>query len=100
MYIVLLRFSDNKPQAAQYMQGHNDWIAKGFAEGVFLVSGSLQPNQGGAVIAHGITREDLEERLTRDPFVAENVVTAEILEITPAKASEQMQFLLTPEQQT
>jgi hypothetical protein len=29
-----------------------------------------------------------------DPFVAESVVTAEILEITPAKADERLTFLL------
>jgi len=29
-----------------------------------------------------------------DPFVAENVVSAEILEITPSKADERLKFLL------
>ena len=95
MFIILLKFSNNKQQAGQFMQGHNDWIAKGFADGVFLISGSLQPNQGGAVIANGLTREELEIRLSQDPFVAENIVKADILEITPARANEQLQFLLS-----
>jgi hypothetical protein len=29
-----------------------------------------------------------------DPFVAEEIVTAEILEITPSRTSEQLKFLL------
>jgi len=76
------------------MDGHNAWIKRGFDDGVFLVIGSLQPNQGGAIVAHNTSLEDLQSRVNDDPFVAENVVTAEILEITPAKADERLNFLL------
>jgi len=94
MFIVLLRFSDNKGQAGQFMEGHNQWIRSGFDDGVFLVVGSLQPNAGGGIVAHNTTLADLENRVKDDPFVAENVVSAEILEITPAKADERLGFLL------
>ena len=43
MFIVLLRFSQNKAQAAAFMDGHNEWLRQGFADGVFLLAGSLQP---------------------------------------------------------
>ena len=94
MFIVLLRFSDNKGQAGQFMEGHNQWIRSGFDDGVFLVVGSLQPNAGGGIVAHNTTLADLENRVKDDPFVAENVVSAEILEITPARADERLGFLL------
>ncbi len=35
MLIVLLKFSSNKDQASQFMQGHKEWIERGFDEGVF-----------------------------------------------------------------
>ena len=94
MFIVLLKFSGNKGQAGQFMEGHNEWIRRGFDEGVFLLAGSLQPNLGGGIVAHNTTLPDLQSRVSDDPFVAENVVTAEILEITPAKADERLKFLL------
>ncbi len=94
MFIVLLRFADNKGLVGQFMQGHNEWIKRGFDDGVFLVVGSLQPGQGGGILAHDTTLEDLRVRVNEDPFVAENVVTAEVLEITPSKADERLQFLL------
>ncbi|MBU2040299.1 YciI family protein [Thalassolituus sp. C2-1] len=94
MFIVLLRFSQNKAQAAAFMDGHNEWLRQGFADGVFLLAGSLQPGLGGALIAHGITRDALEARVNQDPFVAENIVSAEILEIDPKKADERLSFLL------
>jgi uncharacterized protein YciI len=94
MFIVLLKFSDNKGQAGQFMDGHNNWIKRGFDEGVFLLVGSLQPNLGGSIVAHNTTLPELQNRVNDDPFVAENVVRAEILEITPGKADERLAFLL------
>jgi len=46
MFIVLLKFSDNKGQAGEFMEGHNEWIKRGFDDGVFLLVGSLQPGLG------------------------------------------------------
>jgi uncharacterized protein YciI len=94
MFIVFLKFSDNKGQAGQFMDGHNAWIKRGFDDGVFLLVGSLQPNLGGGIVAHATSRENLQARVNEDPFVAHNVVTAEIVELTPARADERLSFLL------
>lgn len=94
MFIVLLRFSDNKDQASRFMDGHNAWIKRGFDDGVFLLVGRLQPNAGGAIVAHNTTRSELEGRVNDDPFVADNIVSAEIVEFTPAKADERLEFLV------
>ena len=94
MFIVLLKFSGNKGQASEYMEGHKAWIKSGFDDGVFLLAGSLQPNRGGGIVAHNTSLTDLQDRVSDDPFVAEDVVTAEILEITPSKTDERVNFLL------
>ena len=94
MFVVLLKFSDNKGKASQFMEGHKEWIKRGFDDGVFLLVGSLQPNLGGGIVAHNTSLPDLQSRVNGDPFVAENVVNAEILEITPSKADARLKFLL------
>lgn len=94
MFIVLLKFSNNKAKAGDFMDGHNAWLKRGFDDGVFLLAGSLQPSLGGGIVAHNTSRADLQNRVNDDPFVSENVVSAEILEITPAKADERLQFFL------
>ena len=94
MFIVLLRFSDNKGKVSQFMEGHKEWIKRGFDDGVFLLVGSLQPNSGGGIVAHNTSLSDLQSRVNTDPFVAEKVVKAEILEITPSKADARLNFLL------
>ena len=94
MFVVLLKFSSNKGQANQFMEGHNDWIKRGFDDGVILLVGSLQPNLGGGIVAHNSSLSDLQSRVNDDPFVAENVVSADILEITPSKTDDRLKFLL------
>jgi len=94
MFIVLLKFSNNKAQAGQFMDGHNEWIKQGLDEEVFLMVGSLQPGLGGMVMAHNTTLADLKLRVDADPFVTEDVVVAEILEITPSKVDQRLEFLL------
>jgi len=94
MFIVLLKFSTNKANAGQFMDGHNSWLKDGFAKGTFLLAGTIQPKLGGAILAHSATLEQIQALVQEDPFVSEGVVTAEIIEITPSKAAHQMEFLL------
>lgn len=93
MFVVLLKFSENKKQAPELMAGHNAWLSSGFDDGVFLLAGSLKPNLGGAIVAHNASLEELQARVQADPFVANDVVSAEILEIAVAKAESRLAFL-------
>ena len=93
MFVVLLKFSANKAKASQLMEGHNAWLKQGFADGVFLLAGSIKPGLGGAILAHGATVDELQQRVNADPFVAEDVVQAEIVEITPSKADPRLNFM-------
>ena len=94
MFIVLLKFSGDKGQASQFMEGHKEWINRGFEDGVFLLVGSLQPGLGGGMMAHNTSLSELQSRVNDDPFVAENVVSAEILEIAPSRTDKRLQFLI------
>lgn len=99
MFVVLLKFSANKAKAGQFMDGHNAWLKQGFTEGVFLLAGSIKPGhdntiQGGAILAHGVAADELQQRVNADPFVAEDVVRAEIVEIAPSKADARLNFMV------
>lgn len=94
MFVVLLKFSANKANAGQFMDGHNAWLRDGFENGVFLLAGTIQPKLGGAIVAHNATLEQIQEIVKKAPFVAENVVAAEIIEVTPSKTAAQLNFLM------
>jgi len=93
MFVVLLRFSANKSEAGRFMEGHKEWIKRGFDDGVFLLVGNLKPNLGGGIMAHNTSLAELQSRVSADPFVAEDVVSPEILEITPSRTEERLKFI-------
>jgi uncharacterized protein YciI len=93
MFITLLKFAGNRDAAPEFMVAHNAWIAKGFADGVFLCVGPLSPAAGGAILAHDESREDHEARIAADPFVVQGVVAAEIYEVDPRRMIAPLDFL-------
>lgn len=76
------------------MDAHNQWLKKGFDDGAFLLAGSLQPALGGGILAQGVSIDEVYAVVSQDPFVKENVVTAEVFELDAKKADERLQFLL------
>lgn len=94
MHLVLLKFAHRKADAPQHMAGHKAWLQRGFDDGVFLLTGSLQDGLGGMVLAHGLGAEALAGRVNQDPFVIEGVVSAEIVGVAPHRADDRLRFLL------
>jgi uncharacterized protein YciI len=90
MFIVLLKFAANRNKAAEFMEGHKAWLQRGFDDGVFLVAGSLQSNQGGGIVARSVSQQDLQRRIDEDPFVVEKVVGAEVIGITPSRMDQRL----------
>jgi len=93
MFVVLLKFSGDKSKAPQFMSAHNEWIKRGFDDGIFLLTGTLQPGLGGGIVAHNTSLADLKRRIDGDPFVAQKIVSPEIIEIAPGKTDERLKFL-------
>lgn len=81
MFIAFLTFAENRAAAPDHLAAHNRWIEQGFADGCFLAVGKLLPASGGAIFAEAPSRAEFERRIAADPFVAHNVVAAEIREI-------------------
>ncbi len=95
LYVVFLRFSENKALAEQFMESHIDWIKEGIKNGFFLLSGSLLPNKGGVIFAKDLNIYDLSLMMEQDPFVKEKVVAYEVFEISPSLVQENLQKALS-----
>lgn len=93
MFVIFLKLAENRHLAGAHLAGHNDWIRQGVDDGAFLLVGSLSGGQGGAIIAHGVTRADIDKRLEADPFVAERIVAPEIIEIDPGLVDHRLAFV-------
>lgn len=97
MHIILLKFTSNRHNAARHLPGHKAWLTRGLEDGTFLLAGSLGSDLGGAIFARGVSPATIRDRVNEDPFVRENIVSAEVLEFSPSVASEGFQFLLEQE---
>ena len=93
MFIILLKPGQNQSHAASFIEGHKSWLEQGMEERAFLLWGSLKQG-GGAILAAADDLDALRTRLDKDPFVAEQIVSVEIIELAPARAVEQLSFLL------
>lgn len=96
MFVTILRFSHNRAKATEFLSAHDAWIAQGFADGTFLCVGSLVPGTGGAIVSHGESRDELDARVAADPFVVNDVVSAETHEIDPRRTIPALDFLMSP----
>ena len=93
MFITFLKFAENRAAAPEFMVAHNDWIAQGFADGMFLCVGSLQPAAGGVILAKGENRTAHDARISADPFVVQGIVTPETFEVDPKRTVSMLDFL-------
>lgn len=94
MHIVLLKFGPNRSQAAQWMVEHKEWIEKGISDGVFLLAGSLENAQGGALLTIKLNKAEVAARVKEDPFVKYRVVEPEIISIAPSLVAEGLAELM------
>lgn len=94
MHIIFLKFGPNRAQASQWMAEHGRWIQQGIDDGVFLLAGSLDNGQGGALLAAGADTEAIMARVQEDPFVVHGVVVAELHTVAPSRLAPGMAALL------
>jgi uncharacterized protein YciI len=94
MFVVSLKLTGSREQAAPWLAAHKDWLQAGFDDGVFLAAGNLLDQPGGGILVHGLDEAALRERLAQDPFVANGLVEVELRGFTPAKTDARLQFLL------
>ncbi len=93
MYVVLLKFAENKSKAPEFMAEHKEWIKKGIDDNLIFLVGSLTPNLGGTVFFGNLPRENVDEYVSKDPFVQQNIVKTEIIEIAVNKTIKELEFL-------
>jgi uncharacterized protein YciI len=80
MFIMSLTYTA-EPSAVDAVRGaHMDWIREQFAAGHFVASGAKIPRDGGVIIAHGVSRGEVEALVAADPFTQAGVCTYEVTE--------------------
>jgi uncharacterized protein YciI len=84
MYVVFLKFTPLRTQAATSMAAHTAWLRRHIDAGTILLAGSLDSGQGGALIMAPMERHALDACIAEDPFVAQGIVQPEVHAIQPS----------------
>nr|WP_274705329.1 YciI family protein [Sphingomonas sp. H160509] len=81
MCVVVLTYVAPLDAIDAQMKEHVAWLAKGYAEGVFLASGRQIPRTGGVILIRG-EKAAVEAVVATDPFVSGGLATPEITAFT------------------
>ena len=92
MYIALLRLADGT-KVSEHLAGHILWLEQGFDDQAFFLTGGIPQTGGGAILAAGLSIDELTARLAKDPFVVHGVVTPEIIELDTTMNDPRLAFL-------
>ncbi len=87
MFIISLTYIAPLDAVDGHVEGHMDWLKRGYASGLFVASGRKVPRTGGVILARG-ERAAVEAFALEDPFVANGVAEATITEVAFSMAAE------------
>jgi uncharacterized protein YciI len=92
MYVVLQRRA-TESGIAEHLAEHRQWLQQGFDDEVFFLVGGIPHVGGGVILAAGVSRAELDDRLASDPFVVNRVVTPEVIELETTMKDPRLAFL-------
>ena len=84
-FILLVRYRHPVSRIDELLDVHRAWLDEQFADGTFLVSGPQVPRTGGAILATGTSRTQIEELVETDPLVREGAASYEVIEFLPTR---------------
>jgi uncharacterized protein YciI len=84
MFVISLTYTAPLDAIDAHLPAHRAWLAGCYADGKFLASGPKVPREGGIIIAHAGSRDEVDALVRQDPFHAAGVASYEITEFLPA----------------
>lgn len=94
MFIVLLTYTAPLERIGAAGAEHRDWLRRAYDDGIFLASGPQEPRQGGVILAHGLTRAELEARLAEDPFARQGLASYAVTQMAVRMADPRLAFVM------
>lgn len=84
-FILLLTYASPISRVDELLDVHRAWLDEHSADGTFLVSGPQVPRTGGAILATGTTRAQIEAIVSTDPLARAGAATYEVVEFAPTR---------------
>ncbi len=94
MFIINLTYKAELEVIEQLLQKHIEFLDEQYELGNFLASGRKVPRNGGIILSHIKSKDELEKIIAKDPFKQNDVADYDLIEFTPSKTDKQLAFLL------
>ncbi|MBG6241176.1 MAG: hypothetical protein EKE20_04025 [Candidatus Symbiopectobacterium sp. Dall1.0] len=94
VYVVVLAYVQPLEAIDEQIPAHVEWLKQGYADGVFLASGRRMPRTGGVILAKSDSLEQLQVRLSQDPFQKLGLARADIIPFDASMTVPALQGLL------
>jgi uncharacterized protein YciI len=95
-FVIELTYTAPLAQIDASMRAHMAFLKRQYAAGRFLASGRQVPRTGGIILALGESREQVEALVREDPFVAQGLAQARIVEFRLSQRAPSIDALLGP----
>ena len=90
MFIIELIYKVDLARIDTHMTAHVKFLRKYYAAGTFVVSGRKVPRDGGIIVAAGDSRAQIEAIAAEDPFVAQGLAEARVIEFRASQRAEDL----------
>ena len=94
MFVVLLTYTVPLATIDAHVSAHREFLARQYAAGTFLLSGRMEPREGGVILATAASRDALEAVLAQDPFRAHGLARYQVVEFAPSMAAPMLRGLI------
>ena len=85
MFVVSLIYKRPIAEVEAFIPEHIKFLDKYYTQDKFIFSGRKNPRVGGVILAYNLSRPELEELLTEDPFYRNQIAEYDITEVIPTK---------------
>ena len=80
MFLLLGRYRKPADEVEAHLDAHRAWVRDHVVAGVFIAAGREIPLQGGLIVATGVTRDEVDAIIAKDPYFIQNVAEYDVRE--------------------
>lgn len=88
MFLLLSRYLKTPVEIERWLPEHREFLDRHYAAGRFVVSGPMEPREGGVIVTADIGRAEIERIMKDDPFLREGVSEYQYIEFSATKRAE------------
>lgn len=94
MFVIDLKYIVPLEKLDAHMPSHVKYLQTYYKQNVFVVSGRKVPRTGGIILAHRVSKEELNRIMQEDPFIKLNLAEFTITEFLTSQVHPGMKAFL------